>query len=145
MLEYADSSGLWRVVTDPVPFHTDIWQDDPWPGIKAMYDEGGVWYSVKFGLRPGVRVVLYVGSQVVLVDKKGGRIVGVMRFLRSPEPDSPDVWDVWRAPLVVREGAFMGKQVGPCVATRFSDEVNWKNVERVEVHGVRVLHEKGSE
>lgn len=145
--EYADSSGLWRVVggkslEDDIRNYqeTGLASNQWWPGYEVMVQEPGDWYVFQIGLRNGSRIVLSASSRVILVSVSGRVTEGEMRLLRSPDTSSRDVWDVRRSPLVVRSKGFLGGSIGPAVAVRFPwGKVDWKEVRAIRVEGVRAL------
>ncbi len=82
--QYADSSGLWRVVGGlPLDeairtYEQAVRTDNPylnaarfWPGYQIMLDEPGDWYVFGVGMRPGYSLLLSAESTVTLVDKSG--------------------------------------------------------------------------
>ncbi len=149
--QYADSSGLWRVVGgkslekdirnyEETSAATNQW----WPGYEVMVREPGDWYVFQIGLREGSRVILSSASKVILLEKRGRAIEGQMRLLRSPDTTSRDVWDARRSPLVVRAGGFLSGSIGPSVAVRFPwGKVNWREIRAIKIDGVNMLKAQG--
>lgn len=155
-LQYADSTGLWRVLAADLP-QTKILdavrtlRENPfgrqfpvWPGYEVMLDEGGDWYLFAVGMRAGYSLLLSAESTVTLIDEHGDAVKGCMRFLRPRDTQSRDVFDVAQRPLLVYPGPFMGGVSGPTIAVRFPEgSVKWKNVRAVTAGGVRAVRTEG--
>ena len=154
-LQYADPSGLWRVVGRGAsqeaaievvrearcnPLLAGNW----WPGFEVMLNESGDWYVFSIGMRPGYSILLSAESTITLIDKRGRRVTGQMRLLSPTDKASREVFDLQDGPLLVYPGPFLGSSVGPSLAARFPPgSVRWKNIRAITASGVRAIRTEG--
>jgi len=144
MLQYVDTTGLWRVVgaRDMRSYIEAYEESKDWGfgrDFQLMAQEPGDWYSFQIQVRGSNRVILSRESRIIARDKNGKETVGQMCFVTS-DYSGANLWDVRKQPLMLRMGIFQEGSVGVPIDVKFKwGKMDWSKVMDFRVEGISVL------